>query len=158
MISTCDLCDAHPDSVRVLDPLFQAYGARPAFSGRVRTVRCHEDNSRVRELVGTPGEGCVLVVDGGGSLRRSLVGGNLAAMAAQNGWAGIVVNGAVRDLDELNACAIGIRALALCPMATVKRGQGEVDVPVAVGGQSVTPGDHLYADADGMVVALGPLA
>lgn len=154
--STCDLCDAHKNvsdgSFRVLPPLFNDYGGRIKFSGPVVTVQCLDDNSRVREAVNTPGEGRVLVVDGGGSLRRSLLGGNLAAAAAKNGWAGVVVHGAVRDKAELAACDVGIRALALIPLPTERRDQGLRDVPVHVGGVPVLPGDWLGADEDGIVV------
>lgn len=154
--STCDLCDEHKNvsdgSFRVLPPLFTDYGARRKFSGPVTTVQCLDDNSRVREAVNTPGEGRVLVVDGGGSLRRSLLGGNLAAAAAKNGWAGVVVHGAVRDKAELAASEVGIRAMALIPLPTERRDQGLRDVPVHVGGVLVLPGDWLYADEDGMVV------
>ena len=154
--STCDLCDLHKTdsdgSFRVLPPVFTDYGARTRFSGPISTVQCLEDNSRVREAVNSPGEGRVLVVDGGGSLRRSLVGGLLGAAAARNGWAGIVVNGAVRDKAELAACAVGIRALALTPMPTDRRDQGLRDVPVQIGSDWLRPGEWLYADEDGMVV------
>lgn len=154
--STCDLCDEHKGvtdgSFRVLPPLFTDYGARTRFSGPVSTVQCLDDNSRVREAVNSPGEGRVLVVDGGGSLRRSLVGGNLAAAAAKNGWAGVVVFGAVRDKAECAACNVGIRALALFPLPTDRRDQGLRDVPVQIGGVPVQPGDMLYADEDGIVV------
>ncbi|MBK7615912.1 MAG: ribonuclease E activity regulator RraA [Burkholderiales bacterium] len=154
--STCDLCDEHKSvsdgSFRVLPPLFTDYGARRKFSGPVTTVQCLDDNSRVREAVNTPGEGRVLVVDGGGSLRRSLLGGNLAAAAARNGWAGVVVHGAVRDKAELAASEVGISAMALIPMPTERRDQGLRDVPVHIGGVPVLPGDWLYADEDGMVV------
>jgi regulator of ribonuclease activity A len=116
-------------------------------------VKCFEDNSLVKAALDTPGAGRVLVVDGGGSLRRALVGGNLGAAAARNGWAGIVVDGCVRDVAELAACELGIRALAVMPLPTVKRNEGERDVPVQVQGVWVRPGDWLYADADGIVVA-----
>jgi regulator of ribonuclease activity A len=154
--STCDLCDLHRDdtsgALRVLPGLFRSFGAVSAFCGPVSTVRCFEDNSRVREAVNSPGEGRVLVVDGGESMRRALLGGNLAAAAAANGWAGVVINGAVRDVAELRASAVGIRALAVSPLATEKRGEGARDVAVQVQGCWVRPGDWLYADADGMVV------
>ncbi|MCZ2406258.1 MAG: ribonuclease E activity regulator RraA [Burkholderiales bacterium] len=153
--ATCDLCDAYKndttDRVRVLPPIFQPYGARPQFAGPVRTVQCFEDNSLVKAAVDSPGAGAVLVVDGG-SLRK-LVGGNLAAAAARNGWAGVVVWGCVRDVAELNAEPVGIRALGLMPMPTEKRGQGQADVEVQIAGVRVRPGDWLYADADGMVVS-----
>ena len=155
--STCDLCDAHKNDgsgqFRVLPPVFQAFGARASFAGPVLPLKVFEDNSLVKDAVESPGLGRVLVVDGGGSLRRALVGGNLAKAAARNGWAGLVVDGCVRDVAELNAEAIGIRALALMPLPTEKRQEGQRDVPVQVQGVWVRPGDWLYADADGIVVA-----
>lgn len=153
---TCDLCDAHKadtdGAFRVLPPAFRSFGGRSKFAGPVSTVKCFEDNTLVKAAVESPGEGRVLVVDGGGSLRRALVGGNLAAAAARNGWAGVVVDGAVRDVDELAACAVGIRALAPMPMPPHKRNEGQRDVPVLIQGVWVRPGDWLYADADGIVV------
>jgi regulator of ribonuclease activity A len=154
--STCDLCDAHKNATdgafRVLPPVFRDFGQRHKFSGPVSTVKCFEDNSFVKAAVDSPGLGRVLVVDGGGSLRRALVGGNLGAAAARNGWAGVVVDGCVRDAAELAECDVGIRALALVPMPTEKRNEGQRDVPVQVQGVWVRPGDLLYADADGIVV------
>jgi len=159
--STCDLCDAHKaddsGAFRVLPPVFRDFGRRAKFFGPVSTVKCHEDNSLVKAALDEPGEGRVLVVDGGGSLRRALVGGNLAAAAARNGWAGIVVDGCVRDTAELAEADVGIRALALMPLPTEKRGQGQRDVVVSVQGVAVRPGDWIYADADGTVVAAQPL-
>lgn len=160
IVSTCDLCDAHKGdssgSFRVLPPVFQAYGGRMAFAGVVSTVKCFEDNSLVKAALDEPGDGRVLVVDGGGSLRRALVGGNLAAAAARNGWAGVVVDGCVRDVAELAACDVGIRALALMPLPTEKRNVGERDVAVLVQGVWVRPGEWLCADADGMVLMPRP--
>ena len=161
--STCDLCDAHKASLlartdggfRVLPPVFCDFGGRAKFAGPVSTVKCFEDNTLVKAAVESAGEGRVLVVDGGGSLRRALVGGNLAAAAAKNGWAGVVVDGCVRDVVELAACAVGIRALAAMPLPTDKRGEGQRDVAVQIQGVWVRPGDQLYADADGMVVLAG---
>ena len=154
--STCDLCDAHrgdtDGAFRVLPPLFRDFGGRTAFHGPVSTVRCLDDNSMVKAAVESTGEGRVLVVDGGGSLRRALLGGNLAAAAARNGWAGLVVDGAVRDLAELAACALGIRALAPLPLPTERAGQGLRDVMLDLRGVRVRPGDWLYADADGIVL------
>jgi len=154
--STCDLCDANKGAVGttffVLAPVFASYGAVAAFGGTVATVKCFEDNSLVKEALDEPGNGRVLVVDGGGSLRRALVGGNVAAAAAKNGWAGLVVDGAVRDVAELAATEVGIRALALVPLPTEKRNQGERDVAVQIQGVWVRPGDRLVADADGIVV------
>lgn len=159
-IATCDLCDVHKGdhsgAFRVLPPMFKSFGGREAFAGRVSTVKCHEDNTSVKEAVESPGKGRVLVVDGGGSLRHALVGGNLAAAAARNGWAGLVVDGCVRDVAELAAVDIGIRALALIPLPTERRNAGQTDVPVRIQGVTVRPGDWLAADADGMVVLTEP--
>ena len=158
--STCDLCDEHKASLlaasdggfRVLPPVLRDFGGIAKFAGSVSTVKCFEDNTLVKAAVESPGEDRVLVVDGGGSLRRALVGGNLAAAAARNGWAGIVIDGCVRDVAELAACAVGIRALAALPLPTDKRNEGQRDVPVQIQGVWVRPGDRLHADADGIVV------
>ena len=158
--STCDLCDTHKNdddgAFRVLPPVFRDFGAVTRFAGPVSTVKCHEDNTLVKAAVDSPGGGRVLVVDGGGSLRRALLGGNLAAAAAKNGWAGVVIDGCVRDRAELAACDLGIRALALIPLPTERRNNGQRDVPVQIQGVWVRPGDWLYADADGIVVMPAP--
>jgi regulator of ribonuclease activity A len=155
--ATCDLCDAHKNdssgSFRVLPPVFRDFGAVRRFSGAVVTVKCHEDNSLVKAMVDSAGLGRVLVVDGGGSLRRALLGGNLGAAAAKNGWAGVVIDGCVRDVAELATQAVGIRALASMPLPTEKRNQGQQDLAVQIQGVWVRPGDWLYADEDGMVVS-----
>jgi regulator of ribonuclease activity A len=155
-LSTCDLCDAHRDDAdetfRILPPIFRDYGAQHRFHGNVVTVQCFEDNTSLRELVQAPGGGRVLVVDGGGSLRRALLGGNLAAAAEKNGWAGVVIDGAVRDHDELARCHVGIRALALLPMPPQRRHAGVVDQPVQIQGVWIRPGEWLVADEDGIVV------
>jgi len=158
---TGDLCDAHKadtdGSFRVLPPVFRDYGKRVRFAGRVSTVRCFEDNSFVKAALESSGDGRVLVVDGGGSLRRALVGGNIAAAAARNGWAGVVIDGCVRDSAELALCDIGIRALALVPMPTERRNAGQRDVPLQIRGVAVRPGDWLVADEDGIVaMAVAP--
>jgi len=158
--ATCDLCDARKGDVsgafRLLPPVFRVFGARLHFGGSVSTVKCFEDNSLVKAAVESPGQGRVLVVDGGGSMRRALVGGNLAVAAVRNGWAGIVVDGCVRDVAELNACDLGVRALALMPLPTDKRDEGQRDVPVVIQGVAIRPGDWLVADADGIVVLERP--
>ena len=160
--STCDFCDAHKDDhsglFRVLAPVFQDFGGRSAFAGQVVTVRCHEDNTLVKQILEQEsGAGKVLLVDGAGAVSRALVGGNIAAAAARNGWSGVVVNGAVRDIGELRATALGIRALVLTPMPTSRAGQGQRDVAVQVQGCLIRPGEWLYADADGIVVSHQPL-
>ncbi|NJD30658.1 MAG: RraA family protein [Gammaproteobacteria bacterium] len=154
---TADLCDEHADAVQVCEPVFQAYGGRHAFSGPVSTVRCFEDNSRVKEAVEGPGNGRVLVVDGGGSRRRALFGGNLGNAAVRNGWAGIIIHGCIRDSAELGQLNLGIRALGTMPLRSEKRGEGERDVPVRFAGASFRPGDYVYADEDGVVVSHAPL-
>ena len=163
--ATCDLCDAYKNDTsndfRVLAPVFRDFGAVKKFSGPVETVKCFEDNSLVKAAVDSPGYletpegrvGKVLVIDGGASLRRALLGGNLGAAAARNGWAGVVIDGCVRDTAELATHAVGIRALAPMPLPTEKRNQGQAQVAVQIQGVWVRPGDWLYADEDGMVVA-----
>ncbi|MHB8947583.1 MAG: ribonuclease E activity regulator RraA [Rhodoferax sp.] len=167
--ATCDFCDAYKNDAsgafRVLPPVFSDYGGVRRFCGPVVTVKCFEDNSSVKAAVDSVGYeetpagrvGKVLVVDGGGSLRRALLGGNLAAAAARNGWAGVVIDGCVRDVVELAALSLGIRALASMPLPTEKRGEGQKDVSVQVQGVWVRPGDWLYADEDGMVLAANRL-
>jgi len=155
--ATCDLCDAHKNDTdgdfRVLPPVFKDYGKRIKFAGQVATVKCFEDNTLVKAAVDSPGHGRVLVVDGGASVRRALVGGNLGKAAAKNGWAGVLVDGCVRDSAELGECDVGIRALGLMPLPTEKRNEGQSDVAVQVQGVWVRPGDWLYADEDGIVIA-----
>lgn len=155
--ATCDLCDAHKldtsGTFRVLPPVFRDFGALRRFCGPVVTVKCFEDNTPVKAAVESEGQNRVLVVDGGGSLRRALLGGNLGAAAARNGWAGVVVDGCVRDVVELSECATGIRALASMPLPTDRKTPGQTQVPVQVQGVWVRPGDWLYADEDGMVIA-----
>lgn len=154
---TCDLCDIHKDdgsgAFRVLPPVFRDFGAVRRFAGPVVTLKCFEDNSVVKAAVDSPGEGRVLVVDGAASLRRALLGGNLGAAAARNGWAGVVIDGCVRDVAELAECQVGIRALASMPLPPQKRNEGQRDLAVQIQGVWVRPGDWLYADEDGIVVA-----
>lgn len=151
-ISTADLSDEHEGAAQVLRLQMRDLGGRKAFAGLVRTVRCHEDNSKVKAVLATPGDGAVLVIDGGGSLNCALVGDMIAEGAVKNGWAGVVVNGAVRDAGVLATLDLGVKALGTMPLRSVRRDQGETDVTVAFGGVIFTPGDRLYADADGVVV------
>jgi regulator of ribonuclease activity A len=160
-ISVCDLCDTYEaefagsnaKQLRLLPDVYKSFGGVASFHGQAHTLRCPEDNSHVREAVAQSGQGRVLVVDGGGMLRRALLGGNLALMAAKNGWAGILVYGAVRDVAELRPAALGIKALALCPLRTDKRGLGDAGVPVTISGHLVQPGDWVYADEDGVLIS-----
>lgn len=157
-MSTCDLCDRFEDRVRVLGLPLRDYGGRIAFAGRVSTVKALEDNSLVREAVAEPGEGRVLVIDGGGSLRRAMLGDMLAEKAVANGWNGVLVHGAIRDSVALARLDLGVKALGTCPLKTDKRGQGLRDVPVRFGGVEIRPGDWLAADEDGVILADAPLA
>jgi regulator of ribonuclease activity A len=161
--ATTDLCDDHPSlledgSLRVLPPVFRHYGKRAQFAGPAVTLKVHEDNALVRATLETPGEGRVLVVDGGGSLRRALVGGQLGLLAQNNGWAGVIVDGCVRDSAELAQCDVGIMALATHPQRSARDGVGKRDVPLQIAGVAVIPGDWIYADADGVLVAQRKLA
>ncbi|MEI2431433.1 MULTISPECIES: ribonuclease E activity regulator RraA [Lysobacter] len=152
-MNTCDLCDRHDARVRVLDLPLRDFGGRIGFAGIVSTIKAYEDNSRVREAVAEPGAGRVLVIDGGGSSRRAMLGDQLAAQAVANGWAGVVVFGAIRDSAAIGAMALGVKALGTCPRKTDKHGQGLRDVALAFGGVSIRPGDWVCADEDGVVFA-----
>lgn len=151
-LATADLTDAHPE-VRVAEPIFRDYGGRAMFSGPAFTVRVFEDNAVVRSTLETPGQGQVLVVDGGASLNCALVGDMLGLLAVQNGWAGVVVNGCVRDTVQLAALAVGVKALAAHPRRSRKEGEGEQGVSLTFAGVTVQPGDWIYADADGLLVS-----
>ena len=154
---TADLCDAHEDRVRVLAPMLRSYGGARAAGGPVRTLKIFEDNALVREMLAEPGQGAMLVIDGGGSLRRALLGDNLAELAVKNGWAGVIVYGCIRDSAAIGRLPLGVWALATHPMKTVKRGEGQRDVPVSFGGVTFAPGMFAYADEDGVIVSDAPL-
>ena len=151
--ATADLCDAYIEELQVLEPILQDLGGTLAFGGGIETVKVFEDNVLVRQTLETSGQGRVLVVDGGGSCRRALVGDRLAALAKDNGWAGIVVYGCIRDSAEIAGIEIGLKALATHPCKSDKRGDGQVGIPVTFGGVRFEPGHWLYADADGVVVS-----
>ena len=151
--SVPDICDDFIEEITVLEPLFANYGAKLKFSGEIVTIKCFEDNSLVRDAVGTPGGGRVLVVDGGASLRHALLGDMLAARAVENGWQGLLINGCVRDVEVLANMDLGVRALNSHPVKTEKRGEGQRDVPVFFAGAQIHPGQYLYADTNGIVVA-----
>ena len=151
-VPTADLVDEIGPDVRCCDLQLQQYGGHAAFAGTVATVRCFEDNALLKSVLSEPGEGRVLVVDAGGSLHTAVVGDLIAGLAIDNGWAGIVIHGAVRDSARLRAMEIGIKALGTNPRKSAKTGAGERDVPVRFGGVEVTPGDVLHSDDDGIVV------
>ncbi len=151
-IATADLYDERGDELDSLALQLHDIGGRAAFDGPIRTVRCHRDNALVKSLLATPGEGAVLVIDGGGSLESALVGDLIAASAVANGWAGLIVFGAVRDRVAIGGLDLGVKALGSNPRKSAKAGHGEVDVPVTIAGVTFTPGRHVWADADGVLV------
>lgn len=157
MPTTSDLYDQHGEHLQVLELSLRSFGGRPAFSGQIVTVKCHEDNSRVKEILGEPGRGRVLIVDGGGSLRCALLGDLIAGSAVDNGWEGVIIHGAARDVVALGKMDIGVLAIGATPRKSVRRNEGQRDLPVAFGGVAFTPGHHVYADADGVLVAREPL-
>jgi regulator of ribonuclease activity A len=155
--ATADLVDQHGDRLQICDTPFRDFGGAVRFHGRIRTVRCREDNTRLKAVLSEPGEGQILVVDGGGSLHCALVGDVIAGLGAQNGWAGLVIHGAIRDVGAMARLGIGVKALGANPRRSAKAGQGEVDMPVGFGGTVFVPGAWLYADEDGIVVSADPL-
>jgi RraA family protein len=157
-LATAEVCDANSHLItsgelRALQPIFRMYGRRQVFAGPVVTLKVFEDNVLVREFLEEKGQGRMLVVDGGGSLRCAILGGNLAQLAQNNGWAGIVVNACIQDVDEIVGCDIGVRALGSHPMKSNKKGMGEKHTPVAIAGTRVCDGERLYADADGILAS-----
>ena len=151
--TTADLCDAFPQLIQVAEPLFHEYGGVTSFAGPIDTLKVFEDNTLVRQALESAGRGRVLVVDGGGSLRRALVGGNLAALARSNGWSGLLVNGCVRDSAELRKVPVGIRALSTTPLRSEKKGKGERGLKLSFAGLEFSPEQYLYADGDGILLA-----
>lgn len=160
---TPDLLDNNEDkvrdgSLRVVAPMLRSYGGRREFSGQVVTLKLFEDNSLVREVLGESGDGKVLLIDGGGSMRCALIGDQLAIMAHKNHWEGIVVYGCIRDSGDIGQIDIGVRALATHPLKSVKKGVGDRDLAVSFGGVTFRPGEWIYADGDGVIVSNQPLA
>lgn len=152
-MKTTDICDEFPDAVMVAEPIFTHYGKRKRFHGPATTIKVYEDNVLVRSAVEEAGNGRVLVVDSGGSLRRALLGDNLAGMAADNGWAGVIVNGCIRDSAAIATIDVGVMALATMPLKSGKRGDGETGVSVSFAGITIRPGEYLYADEDGLLLS-----
>lgn len=153
-----DLCDTHFDQLKVMDPLFQHFGSKTIFTGQAVTVKCFEDNSLVKALASTPGHGKVMVVDGGGSTRRALLGDMIAEQAVLNGWVGFVIYGAIRDVATMNTLDLGVKAITACPVKTDKRGLGDEGVTLHFAGVEIANGDYVYADLNGVVVAKEPLS
>jgi len=153
-MNTADLCDAYGDELQYLHPItFRDFGKKRRFEGVISTIQCNDDNSKVKEALNEPGNQKVLVVDGGGSMSRALLGDNLAQAAINNSWNGILINGCIRDSEDIAKMDIGVKALATIPRKTVKKNQGSRDVVVEFGGVIFRPGEYLYADVDGVVVS-----
>ncbi|MDH4029356.1 MAG: ribonuclease E activity regulator RraA [Chromatiales bacterium] len=152
-VLTADICDAHPGDIEVAEPIMRHFGGRKRFHGETVTMKVHEDNVLVRKAVESPGDGRVLIVDGGGSLRRALLGDRLAALATENGWSGVVVNGCIRDSAEIARIDLGVIALATHPRKSKKNGDGYTGTSVSFAGVTIRPGQYLYADEDGWVIA-----
>lgn len=150
---TADLCDTFAPTLEVCDPIFRDFGGKTHFAGRIATIKCFEDNSLVRPMVGEHGEGRVLVIDAGGSLRRAVLGDLLAQQAVDNGWSGVLVYGCIRDAADIGRMALGVKALATHPLKTDKRGEGQRDIEVRFAGVVFRPGEWLYADEDGVIVS-----
>lgn len=148
-----ELCDQFPELVQVVEPMFGNFGGRERFGGEIVTLKAFEDNSKVREQVALPGEGRVLVVDGGASMRRAMLGDMLAEKAAKNGWAGIIINGCIRDVNAIGETDLGVQALGTHPMKTEKRGLGDLNVEISFGGVTFRPGEYVYADNNGILVS-----
>ncbi len=160
--ATADLCDSHEAMIRngelrIVAPMFRSFGGRGTFSGRIATLKLFEDNSFVRTALEQPGDGRVLLIDGGGSLRRAVVGDQLAMLAVKNGWSGIVAYGCIRDSAAIAGMDLGVLALTTHPQKTDKRNVGEAGIAVTFGGVTFKPGEWLYADPDGVLVATNPL-
>jgi len=152
MKSTCDISDQLHPHVQYLDPIFKSYGGKTAFSGRIVTIKCFEDNSLVEEALKMNGKGCVLVIDAGESLRCAMLGDKRASDAFKNEWEGIVVNGSIRDSVMINSMAIGIKALGVCPRKSIKKGNGKRNLTVDFSNVKFIPNHYLYADEDGVIV------
>ena len=153
MFKTADLCDEHSDSLKIAQPLFNDYGQKISFGGEISTVKCFEDNSLVRSQLEQPGNGRVLVVDGGGSTRCAMVGDILAQMGADNGWSGIIVYGCIRDSGVIATIDIGVKAIGTLPLKSVKKGEGDIDITVHFADVDFVPGQFAYADEDGIIVS-----
>jgi regulator of ribonuclease activity A len=155
--ATADLCDEYIDRLQVVDPMFADFGGQSMFEGEIHTLKVHEDNTLVRTALEKDGTGKVLVIDGGGSLRCALVGDNLAALAVAHNWRGIIVYGCIRDIRQTIEMNLGLKALAPSPVKSIKRNEGQENIPVRFAGVDFIPGHYLYADEDGIVVAECPL-
>ncbi|MCM2678303.1 ribonuclease E activity regulator RraA [Echinimonas agarilytica] len=155
--NTSELCDTYADLIDVVEPMFTNFGGVSSFGGQIVTIKCFEDNGLIQNMVQESGVGKVLLIDGGGSLRRALIDINIAEQALENDWEGIVCYGCARDVDALAELEIGIQALTSIPVGSESQGHGEVDVAINFGGVTFLPEDHLYADSTGVVLSTEPL-
>ncbi len=151
-IATADLYDERGEELQSVSIQFRDFGAVKAFSGPSRTVRCHGDNALFKSIVSTPGHGAVMILDGGGSLESALMGDMIARLAVDNGWAGVVINGPVRDSEALAKMPLGVKALGTNPRKSTKNGTGDADVDVHLGAVTIRPGAMVYCDPDGILV------
>jgi len=152
-ISTPDLCDANPELVRIVEPLFKNFGGKKSFGGEIVTIKCFEDNSLVKENAGQNGKGKIMAVDGGGSLKKALLGDLIAETAMNNGWAGFIIYGCIRDVEQIDSMDIGVKALNSTPLKTERKGEGELNVPVTFAGVTFSPGEYVYSDETGIIVS-----
>lgn len=150
---TADLCDEHSDELQIVEPGLIDFGGSPVFSGPISTVKCYEDNSKVRQQLSEPGEGRVLVVDAGGSQRCAMLGDILTDLGVKNDWAGVIMYGLIRDSHDISKMPIGVKALGTFPLKSEKKNIGDIDIPVCFMGVTFLPGDYLYADHDGIIVS-----
>ena len=150
---TPDLCDENPELVSVVAPMFANYGGHKEFYGEIVTIKCFEDNSIVKEQASEPGKGRVMVVDGGGSLRCALLGDLIAEKAAENGWAGLVIYGCIRDVDAIAELKLGVQAVNSIPIKSVRKGRGDLNIDVTFGGVTFKPGYFIYADNNGVIIS-----
>ncbi|MDD2989882.1 MAG: ribonuclease E activity regulator RraA [Zoogloea sp.] len=154
---TTDLCDDNEGKVHAVAPMFRSFGGKTRFAGPIRTLKVFEDNALVRSTLNTPGQGAVLVVDAGGSMRCAMLGDQLALLGVKNGWAGVIMYGCIRDSGPIGGMDLGVFALGTHPMKSVKKGAGDLDIPVSFGGVTFVTGQYLYADEDGVIVSETPL-
>lgn len=152
-ISTPDLCDANPEKIQIVEPIFNNYGGKSSFGGEIVTIKCYEDNSRVKETAATSGTGKVMVVDGGGSLNKALLGDLIAESAMNNGWQGFIIYGCIRDVEPISSMEIGVKALNSTPLKTQRKGEGEKNISVSFGGVTFNPGEYVYSDKTGIIVS-----
>ena len=150
---TADLCDEYADALQIAEPGYRSYGGKEKFYGEISTVKCFEDNSMVRQQLSTPGHGRVLVVDAGGSTRCAMLGDLLASMAIQNGWNGVIMHGMIRDSEDIQQMPLGVMALGTHPKKSEKRDVGDIDIEIDFSNLRISPGDWVYADHDGIIVA-----